>query len=524
MARFKPYSYSQKLMIRIDLNEQLQPGTFEFALNQIVDELDLSVFDHRFHNDETGAPAYDPAIMLRIVLFAYSRGITSSRQIARACRENVVFMALAADSHPHFTTIADFISSMTEEITPLFRNVLLICSQEGLIGKEMFAIDGCKISSNCAKEWSGTRADFQRRSEKLDRSITFLLEKHRETDCEQEKAPHDDDASGPAGNQRQKEERAIKRLRAHKEKLDAWLAVNEDRLGATGKPKQSNITDNESAKMPTSHGVVQGYNGLAAVDSRHQVIIHAEAFGEGSEKHLLEPMLTGMRENFHGIGDEAEDPLREAVLVADNGYHSEDNVRLVFEQGLDAYLPDAHFRKRNPALAGEQQRYKRPIDRKGTVPGKKYFSVSDFHYDEAKGKMICPAGKEMYIRNRNFWTAQGRRGITYMAKKTDCRVCSLRQQCLRRGATVARQVTVFAEKEASYTKKMIERFDSALGQFLYSRRMGIVEPVFANVCCALGLDWFSLRGKAKVDTQWKLFAIVHDLLKLARYGPSYAVR
>ena len=70
---------------------------------------------------------------------------------------------------------------------------------------------------------------------------------------------------------------------------------------------------------------------------------------------------------------------------------------------------------------------------------------------------------------------------------------------------------------------MIERFDTPRGRFLYSHRMGVVEPVFANVCHALGLDWFSLRGKVKVDTQWKLFSMVHNLMKLARYGPSYAV-
>jgi transposase len=152
MPRFKPYSYEQMLMIPVDLKSQLQPGTFEFALNQIVDEIDLSIFDRRFKNEETGAPAYDPAVMLKIVLFSYSRGIVSSREIERACRENVVFMALSADSHPHFTTIAEFISSMEEEIAPLFRNVLMVCAEEGLIGRQMFAVDGCKISSNCAKE------------------------------------------------------------------------------------------------------------------------------------------------------------------------------------------------------------------------------------------------------------------------------------------------------------------------------------------------------------------------------------
>lgn len=149
-ARFKHYSYAQTKMIPINFSRQIQPGTFEFALNRVVDEMDLAIFDHKFHNDQTGAPAYDPAVLLKIILFAYSRGITSSRQIAQACCENVLFMALAADSHPHFTTIAAFISSMTDEIAPLFRNVLLLCAREGLIGKQMFAIDGCKISSNCA--------------------------------------------------------------------------------------------------------------------------------------------------------------------------------------------------------------------------------------------------------------------------------------------------------------------------------------------------------------------------------------
>jgi len=145
-------------MLPVHLADQLQPGTFEHTIDYLVDnEIDLSVFQFRYDNDETGAPAYDPAVLLKVVLFAYSRGITSSRQIARACEENVVFIALSADSHPHFTTIADFISSMSEQIESVFADVLTVCYTEGLIGKTMFAVDGCKISSNCAKEVEGRR-------------------------------------------------------------------------------------------------------------------------------------------------------------------------------------------------------------------------------------------------------------------------------------------------------------------------------------------------------------------------------
>lgn len=109
MARYKVVDRSPKFL-PVVLSEQLLPGTFEHALNHLLDhELDLSGFDERFCNDETGAPAYPPAVLLKVILFAYSRGIVGSRPIEQACRENVVFIALSGDSAPHFTTIAGFI-------------------------------------------------------------------------------------------------------------------------------------------------------------------------------------------------------------------------------------------------------------------------------------------------------------------------------------------------------------------------------------------------------------------------------
>lgn len=114
MARFKEYSYDQGKFIPIFFDRQILPGTFEYTLSYLIDnEVDLSVFEQRYRNDETGAPAYDPAILLKIILFAYSRGIVSSRQIAQCCRENIIFMALSADTRPHFTTIAEFISTLS---------------------------------------------------------------------------------------------------------------------------------------------------------------------------------------------------------------------------------------------------------------------------------------------------------------------------------------------------------------------------------------------------------------------------
>jgi transposase len=122
-------------------SKQIQPGTFEFTLNHLIDhEFDLSCCDLK--NDATGSPAFAPGILLKIILFAYSRRITANRKIAKCCTEKVIFMAFSANSRPHFTTIADFISSMGKEVVAIFQKVLLWCDEMGLIGKEMFAIDG----------------------------------------------------------------------------------------------------------------------------------------------------------------------------------------------------------------------------------------------------------------------------------------------------------------------------------------------------------------------------------------------
>src|SRR5690606_13674987 len=107
MPKFIPYDHNQNTMVVINFQDQMQPGTFEHALHYLVEhKLDLSVFHPDYHNDENGRPAYDPAVLLKIILFAYSKGITTSREIAWCCQTNILFKALSCDTVPHFTTIA----------------------------------------------------------------------------------------------------------------------------------------------------------------------------------------------------------------------------------------------------------------------------------------------------------------------------------------------------------------------------------------------------------------------------------
>ncbi len=331
MARYKPVDPHLSKMLPVRFADQIQPGTFEYAVNWLVDhEINLSVFDARYRNDETGASAYHPSVLLKVVLLGYSRGLVSSRAIERACRENVVFMALSGDSAPHFTTIASFISKLSAEITAVFRDVLMVCDEQGLIGKSLFAVDGCKLPSNASRTWSGTRADLARKAEKMEKAMAYLLDTHRRQDAGQ----NEDTLTV-------RERQQIETLSRNSQKIRTALADFKPRLNRKGEELKSNLTDPDSATMKTSHGVVQGYTGVAAVDDKAQIVVLASAFGTGQENGLLPTIVTDLRTDFEAMGK--ADPLQTATVLTDSGYHSEATLQQLADAGVNALVADTGF-------------------------------------------------------------------------------------------------------------------------------------------------------------------------------------
>ena len=196
---------------------------------------------------------------------------------------------------------------------------------------------------------------------------------------------------------------------------------------------------------------------------------------------------------------------------------------MLSENEIEAYIPDTQFRKRDPRFL-TADRHNKPIKKKKIAYKPKYFTPKDFKYDESTGKCICPAGNELWLRCKNFVSSNGFTGVVYMGRLADCRGCNLRSKCLRNPKTEARQVAFFngatKEKQNSYTKKMIEKIETVKGRFIYSKRMGTVEPVFANIRSNLGLDRFTLRSKIKVNTQWLLYCMLHNLGKIHKFSPQ----
>lgn len=504
MARYKQVDMSSRFLA-VDLSRQILPGSFEFALSHLIDHLNLSAFDARFRNDAAGAPAYCPAVLLKIVLLAYSKGIVHSRDIEAACRENVVFMAISGDSHPHFTTIAHFIASLSEPIADVFSQVLTICDREGLVGRQMFAIDGVKLPSNASKTKSGTRADFIREAAKMRMQISKIIEQHRS---------RDQDHSAAAAL-REPQSRHIERLTYQAKQIEQWLEQHpDDRHGAKNSVRQSNRTDNESAKMATEKGVVQGYTAVAAVDAKHQIVLEAQAHGVGSEQELLIPIVDALQ------------PLLTAdSLLTDAGYYSKANVQALDERGVQACIPDPNYRSRDPRYAGQQQHRGKPDalwDKRPRLDKPRLFAPRDFRVAADLSHCICPAGKRLY-RNGRHHDLNGFEAIKFTGTKRDCSRCAMRAQCLRRPeSTPVRQVAIFVrkvriERAVEHMKALV---DSHRGRELIAQRFATVEPVFGNIRFNKALNRFTLRGRSKVDGQWKLCCLVHNIEKLANNGYS----
>jgi transposase len=504
MARYKGYDYTQTVMIPVSLAHQLLPGTLGFTIQVLVARrLETAILDSRYKNEETGCRAYDPKILLKVILFAYARGIISSRKIEQACRENITFMALACGQAPDHSTIATFVASLKEEIAALFRDILLVCAEQDLLGGTHFALDGVKLPSNAAKEWSGTFADLRRKKEKLEEKLQRVLAQHERADKEE------GEATAPAqGTEQQRRQEQLKRLEHQAARIEAFLAANEPKRGKQGRELQRNVTDNESAKMFTAHGVLQGYNSQALVDAKHQVIVHAEAFGNGQDYGHVRPMLEGAKATVQTLGL-PEDYFAGKIFSADSNYHSEENLQSCAQAQLDAYIPDPYFRHRDPRFA-TQARHHPPTEEK--------FTVADFTYDREHECYRCPGGKVLKLKARRHQIGNNlfRR---YEADEAECRRCPLRERCLQTPEARRNHLAILIGKaKATLSQAMIAKIDTPEARAIYGQRLAIVEPVFGNLRAQKRLDHFTLRGKVKVNIQWMLYCIVHNMEKLLHYG------
>ena len=490
MARYKDRS-QDNIMVSINLSQQLLPGTFEFTVNEIVDhQIDLSVFDQFYDNDAAGPKAYSPQAMLKLILYAYSKGLLSSRKIEAACRSSVIFMALSGEASPDHATIASFVSQRSAHIKEVFVQILAICAQLDLIGTEQFALDGCKIPSNAAKEHSGSFAEYRKKIASLAKKIELLMSQHALND--------------QAGDQ-ERIHKAIQRITYQKKRIQQFIQTHTPRHNQPGREVKSNITDNDSAKLKTTGGFIQGYNALALTDAKHQIILNAYPIGRQYEGDELQPFILDSLNTAKRAGI-LKNQFRCATLLADTNYFSESNCRfLLKDQKLKSIIPDPHFRSRDPRF---------PPQKPTTTQPK--FHETDFFYDPLRNQYRCPNGKIL-----TFYTKRSTghyKGRTYRTQKDQCLGCPHIKSCLKEGASRRYLFVLDKAKPKPYSQRMKELIDSPAGRNTYAHRMQIIEPVFGNIKANKRMNRFTLRGITKVSIQWLYYCLVHNIEKIGSTG------
>jgi hypothetical protein len=387
----------------------------------------------------------------------------------------------------HWTTISDFISSNSEKFKKVFIETLMYCAELDLIGGETFAEDGLRMSSNASKDMSGTKEELQKRLTMYKKMADKHVAKHLKRD-----------ALGELREDQRNYEKRQKHLKRQIEKISDFLDTMKPKAGKCVEEIKSNVTDNESAMIYSSKGFIQGYIGLAVADKKNQIIVNAEAVGSSNEGEHLPGLIDNTLSNLKEVGVKPPEG-KKPVFMGDANYFSEENLKACEERGVEAIIPDSQYNRR----LGENN--------------ERRFEAGDFTYHEDGDYYECPNGKKLEFKRTSI--LGGEEGKAYQASALDCGACPFKDRCLRAKKDKGqydrgRQLLIMKSNDPkSLCAQMRKKLSTEEYQNQYAYRIQIVEPVFANISYCKRLDRFTLRGKKKVNGQWNLYCIVHNLGK-----------
>jgi transposase len=321
------------------MRDWLPSDHLAYFISDIVDNLDLSAIMERYSGEDRGYPPYHPAMMVKVLLYAYCIGVASSRKIEKRLCEDIAFRVLAANNTPDFRTISDFRKDHLKALAGLFLQVLKLCQKAGLVKLGHVALDGTKIKANASKHKAMSYKRMKEEEVRLEAEVAELLKKAESVDEEEDQRY----GKGKKGDELPKElafrESRLKRIQEAKAALEAEARLEAekkpDKNDGDGTPPdkaQRNFTDPDSHIMPTSGGkyFIQAYNAQAAVDSANQIIVAAEVTNKPTDRGQAEPMMDIVKVNAGQL------PCQ---MSADAGYFSSDAVSNLTVLGIDVYMP-----------------------------------------------------------------------------------------------------------------------------------------------------------------------------------------
>ena len=377
---FRPYEPDQISLMPASMRDWLPSDHLAYFISDVVDNLDLSAIMERYVGEERGYPPYHPAMMVKVLLYAYCTGVASSRKIEKHLCEDIAFRVLAANNTPDFRTISDFRKDHLKALAGLFLQVLKLCQKAGLVKLGHVALDGTKIKANASKHKAMSYQRMKEEESRLEAEVAELLKKAESVDEEEDQWY----GKGKKGDELPKElafrESRLKKIQEAKAALEAEARLEAekkpDKNDGDGTPPdkaQRNFTDPDSHIMPASgcKYFIQAYNAQAAVDSANQIIVAAEVTNKPTDRGQAEPMMEIVKVNVGQL------PYQ---MSADAGYFSSDAVSNLTALGMDVYMP--------PDKIGH--RFTLPPAPRGRIP--QCLSIAD----RMRRKLRTKKGKERY--------------------------------------------------------------------------------------------------------------------------------
>jgi transposase len=371
---FRRYDPDQVLLMAPVLSEWVPEGDLAHFVSDLVESgtLDLSAI-YASYEDERGFPPYDPRLMVKLLIYGYANGVMSSRKLEHATFRDVAVRMLCADQHPDYRSIARFRKRHLEALSELFVQALRLCKRAKLVGLGSLALDGTRVRANASRHKAMSYERMQKKEQQLEaeiaelrKNVKGLLSEAERVDAEEDERFGPENRGDVLPEELRRRETRLAKIKEAKEALEAEAREAETarraELERQGKkprtppngrdpfaPKptaQRNFTDPESKIMKTSDGSFhQCYSGQAIVDAKAQVIVVAELSDQAPDAQQLEGALEQLDENLQEIDAELPDG---AVLTADAGYFSEENVRITAEHGLDPYIATGRFKHSEP--------------------------------------------------------------------------------------------------------------------------------------------------------------------------------
>jgi transposase/IS5 family transposase len=351
-SNYRAYQPEQSYLLPPSLSDWLPEEHLAFFISEVVDEMDLSAFYGRHEeSDPRGNQPFHPAMMLKILIYAYATGTFSSRRIAQKIEEDVAFRVLAAGNFPQHRTICDFRQEHLQKFVELFKQVVLIAKSSGLIKLGRVAIDGTKVKANASRHKAMSYDRMKQEEKRLESEIAELLKQAERTDRKEDQEYGSENRGDEVPEELQRRESRLKKIREAKKRLEERQA-EEDRQkgrhkGDQGRPNgkkgqpfkkefgqprekaQDNFTDPESRIMKMGNGFEQSYNAQASVDEEHQIIVAVSVTNCAADNTQLIPMVEATQATAKQLPEQ---------VLADAGYRSEANFEQAETKNIDAVV------------------------------------------------------------------------------------------------------------------------------------------------------------------------------------------